>query len=80
MRRRTIRTTRIGGRTDTAERAPEVYLVNLQTVVGYVLKGAAADTADQLGLHRRQPGGRIIGKRAGWSVNLVRREDPSRRT
>jgi len=73
MRRRTIRTTRIGGRTDTAEKAPEVYLANLQTVVGYVLKSAALNAAERLGLDRRQPGGRIIGKRVGWSANLARR-------
>jgi hypothetical protein len=69
---RTIMTTRIGGRTDTAEKAPEVYLANLQTVVGYVLKGAALDAAERLGLDTRKPGGRIIGKRVAWSVNLGR--------
>jgi hypothetical protein len=70
MQARTIKTTRIGGRTDTAERAPEVYLANLQTVVGYVLKGTVQSAADRLGLDRRASGGRIIGKRVGWSVSL----------
>ena len=69
---RTIQTSRIGGRTDTAERAPEVYLANLQTVVGYVLKGTVHNAADRLGLDRRAPGGRIIGKRVGWSAIMCR--------
>lgn len=57
----TIRTRRI---------SQSAYDANLAAVVGYLCKGASAEAADALGLDRRKAGGRIIGKRAGWSENV----------
>jgi hypothetical protein len=50
--------------------SPRAYDDNLAAVVGYLCKGASDEVADGLGLERRKPGGRIIGKRAGWSENV----------
>jgi hypothetical protein len=50
--------------------SPRAYDDNLVAVVGYLCKGASDEVAEGLGLERRKPGGRIIGKRAGWSENV----------
>ena len=39
-------------------------------VVGYLLKGAEPDAAQVLGLSKIEAGGRVIGKRCGWSENI----------
>jgi hypothetical protein len=46
------------------------YDANLAAVVAYLCKGASDEVAEGLRLERRKPGGRIIGKRAGWSENV----------
>ena len=66
----TIRTARIGGTLRAAWTAPAVYDVNLGVVVAYLLKGASRAAGEALGVPRLEPGGSVIGKRAGWSENL----------
>ena len=68
----TIKTKRIGGTAGAALNAPAAYEANLQTVVGYVLKGACPTAARSLGLERLEPGGVVIGKRAATSQNIGR--------
>ncbi len=65
-----IKTARIGGRLDVVTKAPDLYAANLQSIVGYVVKGALPDAAKALGLERVEAGGRIIGKRCEWSQNI----------
>lgn len=69
-RARIIRTARIGGTLGAAQTAPAVYAENLGAVVAYLLKGASPAAARELGLHRLEAGGRIIGKRAATSQNI----------
>ncbi len=66
----TIKTTRIGGTAKAHESNRNLYLANLMTVIGYVLKGSAKNAAAILELERVKSQGRIIGKRAGWSQNI----------
>lgn len=63
---------RIGGTVRSYQSDPASYLPNLGAALGYCLKGAGRDAADALGLSRREPGGRIIGKRCGTSQNIGR--------
>jgi hypothetical protein len=49
---------------------PGLYLANLATVIGYVIKGTAPDAAAMLELDRVKAQGRIIGKRCGCSQNI----------
>lgn len=46
------------------------YHENLANLVAYLCKGASRAVAEELDLPRRQDGGRVIGKRAGWSQNI----------
>lgn len=69
-RKGSILTERIGGKAQAAATAPAVYQANLAEIVGYLLKGASPDAARALGLNRIEAGGRITGKRAGWSQNI----------
>jgi hypothetical protein len=62
-----VNTRRIGGRVTVAQ---AVHDANLAEALGYVLKGADKQTADNLGLVRLEPGGRVTGKRCGWSENV----------
>ncbi len=62
-----VLTRRIGGKLAVA---PGVYRVNLALAVDYLLKGADDATAAALALELREPGGRVIGKRCGWSENI----------
>ena len=48
----------------------EHYRVNANAVLSYLLKGADAATAGELGLTRYGEAGPIIGKRAGWTQNI----------
>lgn len=68
----TIKTTRIGGTAGAAESAPAAFQTNLAAVVGYILKGTSPNVARELGLERREAGGRIVGKRAATSQNIGR--------
>jgi hypothetical protein len=62
-----VHTARIGGLVMVA---PGVHEVNLAEALGYLLKGADKKTANNLGLVRLEPGGRVTGKRCGWSENV----------
>jgi hypothetical protein len=62
-----VDTGRIGGRVAVS---PGVHAVNLAGALGYLLKGADDATAAALGLSRLEPGGRVIGKRCGWTENV----------
>lgn len=66
----TIKTTRVGGTAKAHEQNPGLYLANLATVVGYVIKGTAPDGAQSLKLERVKAQGRVIGKRCGRSANI----------
>jgi hypothetical protein len=70
-RKGVIRTERIGPTLRAFRTAPEAYQANLAVVVGYVLKGASREAATALGLERLEDGGRVIGKRAGWSQKIA---------
>lgn len=65
-----IKTTRIGGTVKAHESNPNLYLVNLATVAGYIMKGTSADASAVLQLENVQAQGRIIGKRCGMSLNI----------
>ena len=62
-----VNTRRIGGRVAAAR---AVHEVNLAEALGYLLKGADKQAADNLKLARLEPGGRVTGKRCGWSENV----------
>jgi len=62
-----VDTRRIGGRVEVPQ---DVHDANLAEVLGYVLKGADKQTAEIMRLARREPGGRVTGKRCGWSENV----------
>jgi hypothetical protein len=66
----TIKTTRIGGAAKAPEQNTELYLANLSTVVGYVIKGTCRKAGDALQLERIKAQGRVMGKRCGRSVNI----------
>lgn len=66
-----VLTRRVGGGANLAHSAPEKYRSNLAAVLAYVSKGADRATAHALGLKRWGEGGRIIGKRCGWSAKLT---------
>ena len=66
----TLHTSRIGGKVNAAETMPDTYRANLANVVAYVLKGAEPGAAQFLGLTKLEAGGRVIGKRCGWSENI----------
>lgn len=69
-RARVSRVVSIGGTLNCATTNPGHYLANLQTVLAYVLKAADPDTGRRLALPRYDEGGRVIGKRAGWTQNV----------
>jgi hypothetical protein len=66
----TIKTTRIGGTVKANESNPNLYLANLTTVFGYVMKGTCPKAGAALELERIKAQGRVIGKRCGWSQNI----------
>jgi hypothetical protein len=70
-RKRVIKSDPIGGRLGLEASNPELHSVNLDAALAYVLKGASGSTAQSFGLDRREPGGRIIGKRCGTSQNIA---------
>lgn len=69
-RKGTIKTTRIGRAANAHESNPNLYLANLATVVGYVIKGACPKAEAALKLERTKAQGRVIGKRCGRSQNI----------
>jgi hypothetical protein len=64
------RTSLIGGRVQTATSSPHIYWPNLERLLAYVLKGVTPEAATSLGLNRHSEGGRVTGKRCGWSENV----------
>lgn len=69
-RAKAVKSLRIGGTLNAHATTPAGYLQNLDRVLAYVCKGASKIDAATLGLPRQEAGGRIIGKRAGWSQNV----------
>lgn len=69
-RARVIRSKPIGGRLGLETGNLELHAINLAVALGYVLKGANAEAAEQFRLKRLEAGGRIIGKRCGTSQNI----------
>jgi hypothetical protein len=67
-----IRTLRIGGTLSCHRTSPDLYRENLQTVVGYILKGAPQSVLNELHIDRiYESQGRIIGKRvARWQHSV----------
>ena len=65
-----VKTTRIGGTAKAHEQNPGLYLANLATVVGYVIKGTCPQVGAALELERIKPQGRTMGKRCGRSQNV----------
>ncbi|MBY4636821.1 hypothetical protein K5P26_06665 [Sphingopyxis sp. XHP0097] len=62
----------IGGTLTNANLASRRYRQNVWILVGYLLKGATTDTGAAICLNRHGEGGRIVGKRAGWTQNIGR--------
>jgi hypothetical protein len=63
----------IGGRLRCAYQTGEGalhYHANLKAVQGYLTKAATVADAKALGLSRYGEGGRVVGKRCGWTQNL----------
>lgn len=69
-RRGVIRSRPIGLRLGLEISNPELYELNLQTVLFYCLKGADVAAIQKLRLARHVYGGRIIGKRCATSQNI----------
>lgn len=46
------------------------YAVNAANVARYLLKSASDETGQRIGLSRSGRGGRIVGKRCGWTQNI----------
>lgn len=66
----TIKTTRVGNTAKAHEQNFGLYLANLATVVGYVIKGTCPQAGAALELERIMPQGRVMGKRFGVSQNI----------
>jgi hypothetical protein len=69
-RKGTIKTTRVGRTSKAHESNPNLYLANLATVVGYVIKGICPKAGAALQLERIEAQGRVMGKRCGRSQNI----------
>ncbi|WP_395616312.1 hypothetical protein [Sphingorhabdus sp.] len=75
-RKGTIKTTRVGRNAKAYEQNPGLYLANLATVVGYIMKGTGPDASAVLQLEKAQAQGRVIGKRCGMSLNIRSNRTP----
>jgi hypothetical protein len=72
-----LMTRRIGGTARAYLSNPQAFAFHLDQVLGYVMKGADPETITALGLAKgHQPGGMIIGRRAGWWRQRQRRALP----
>ena len=60
----------IAGRIEAAARMDLIYQANLETVVGYLLKGGPSPSSAP---------GLIVGKRAGWTQNIGARARNARK-
>lgn len=65
-----IKTTRIGRTAKAHEQNPGLYLANLATVVGYLIKGTCPNAGAALELERIKAQGRVMGKRCGMSQSI----------
>lgn len=65
-----IKSRPIGGLLGLETRNPDLHAANLETVVGYLLKGADDRAIAEFRLQRIEAGGRIVGKRCGTSQNI----------
>jgi len=79
-RPRVILSKPIGGRLGLELSNPDLHAANLSTVQSYLLKGASEAASARCGLHRLEPGGRVIGKRCGISQNISAKARSERRT
>ncbi len=71
-RNRVSRVKVIGGTLASANTDCLQHRNNMAAVLSYLMKGASNVTGEVLGLPRSGEGGRIIGKRAGWTQNIGR--------
>jgi hypothetical protein len=72
-----LMTRRIGGTARAYLSNPQALAFHLDQVLGYVMKGADPETISALGMAKgHQPGGMIIGRRAGWWRLRQRKELP----
>lgn len=68
---RVIHSKPIGGRLGLEAGNPELYAINLDAALAYVLKGLSPEAASRFNLDGMEPGGRVIGKRCGTSQNIA---------
>lgn len=78
-RRGVIRTKPIGPRRGVEMSNPPLHQENLNSAVFYILKGCAIHVAEEVGVRRLEPGGRVIGKRCGTSQNIGPKARAARR-
>lgn len=69
-RRNVSKVRSIGRGLQSCNRPGSGYSANLANALAYVLKGASAPVAASVGLARYGEGGKVIGKRAGWTQNV----------
>lgn len=69
-RRGVSHTRAIGFSTDHVSYGDGAYCLNLAEALDYVLKGAEQQARARYGIKRCEPGGNIIGKRCGVSINI----------
>ena len=65
-----IKITRVGSIAKAHGSNPVLYLANLATVVGYLIKGTCPNVRAALELERRKAQGGVIGRRCGSSQNV----------
>jgi hypothetical protein len=69
-RAKVVKSIPVGGRLGCEASMPAVHALNLDNVLGYVLKGADADAVATFNLKQQEFAGRVIGKRCGTSQNI----------
>lgn len=72
-RNRVSRVETIGPGLAASENNRPSYDVNVAAVAAYLLKGCHPTVGEQLGLDRYGEGGRVVGKRCGWTQNIGRK-------
>jgi hypothetical protein len=60
----------IGGTLASSSCDSDRHFANVGNVIAYLLKGADSGTGGQLSLGRSGEGGKVIGKRCGWTQNI----------
>lgn len=60
----------IGVSLNCAWTRPHLYRENLEMLGNYLTKSSGNEVAAELGLHPLKPGGRIVGKRCGWTQSI----------